>query len=120
MRPIRMRGAAPILLGLLVSMSAAAQPELTGSTPSDGASLSTAPEEIMLEFAGPVALTAVIVHASDGSAHAIESLPRERSAEFAVSAPELDPGSYRIEWRALEYTTHVTSGEFGFEVGASN
>lgn len=118
MRRIPITGTAPMLLGLLVSMSAAAEPELTGSTPADGASLSAPPEEIVLEFANSVALTAVIVHESDDSAHAMESLPTERSARFEIAAPELEPGSYRIEWRAIEDTIHVTSGEFGFEIGA--
>jgi methionine-rich copper-binding protein CopC len=112
------RRTAPMLvLGLLVSMSAAAaEPELSSSTPPDGASLSTVPKQIVLDFAGPVALTAVIVHESDGAAHAIASLPRDRGAHFVVSAPKLEPGSYRIEWRAIADTTHVTSGEFGFEI----
>lgn len=119
MRHVPTKRTAPMLLGLLITTSAVAEPELSSSTPPDGASLSTAPAEIMLEFAGPVALTAVIVHEADGDAHALESLPSERSAQLVVTVPELEPGSYRIEWRALENTTHVTSGEFGFEI-ASN
>lgn len=118
MRQISITRTAPMLLGLLVSMSAAAEPELTGSTPADGTSLSAPPGEIVLEFADPVALTAVIVHEPDGAAHAMESLPTERSARFEIPAPELESGSYRIEWRAIEDTIHVTSGELGFEIGA--
>jgi copper resistance protein C len=111
------RGAAPALvLGLFVSMAAVAKPELSGSTPADGATLSSAPEEIVLDFAGPVALAAVIVHESDGASHAIKSLPRERAAHLVVKAPKLKPGSYRIEWRALSDATYATSGSFSFKV----
>jgi methionine-rich copper-binding protein CopC len=110
------RTAPTLALGLLISMSAAAEPELSSSTPADGAALSSAPAQIVLDFAGPVVLTAVIVHESDGAAHAIKSLPKERAAHLIVGAPKLEPGSYRIEWRALSDTTHVTSGEFGFEI----
>ncbi len=117
MRRIPMRRTAPMLLALLMSTSIMAEPQFTGSTPADGASLGSAPEEITLEFAQPVVLTAVIVHhESDGASHAIQDIPRERAAELVVPAPELEPGSYRIEWRALDDTIHVTSGDFGFEI----
>lgn len=111
------RGTAPALvLGLLMSMPLAAKPELSSSMPADGATLSTPPSEIVLDFAGPVALTAVIVHESDGASHAIATLPNERAAHLVVKAPKLKPGSYRIEWRALSDATYATSGEFGFKI----
>ena len=110
------RTAPTLVLGLLVSMSIAAEPKLSSSTPADGATLSTAPADIVLDFAGPVALTAVIVHDADGTAHAIKSLPNERAAHLVVKAPKLKPGSYRIEWRALSDATYATSGAFGFKI----
>ena len=116
MRDIVRRTAPALALGLLVSMSAAAEPKLASSTPADGATLSSAPAEIVLDFAGPVALTAVIVHDADGTAHAIKSLPAERAAHLVVEAPKLRSGSYRIEWRALSDATYATSGEFGFKI----
>ncbi len=110
------RRCAPLLaLGLIVSMSAAAEPKLLGSTPNDGATLSSPPTEIVLTFAGPVALTGVTVE-SDGAAHAITSLPDERAAHLVIKAPKLKPGKYRVQWNALSDSTHVTSGVFGFEI----
>ena len=116
MKRLPVRLTAAMLIGLLVPLSASAEPEFTGSRPADGATLSTAPSQLTLEFAEPVTLSAVIVHESDGDSHAIATLPTERSAQFVVDAPDLEPGSYRIEWRALDDTIHLTSGEFSFEI----
>jgi len=33
-----------------------------------------------------------------------------------VSLPKLDPGRYKVTWRALSVDTHVTEGDFTFEV----
>lgn len=112
------RRAAPMVaIGLLLSMSAtAAEPKLMSSTPADGATLSSAPTEVVLNFAGPVALTGVAVVQSNGAAHAIESLPDGRAAHLVVKVPKLKRGKYRIEWYALSDSTHVTTGEFGFEI----
>jgi methionine-rich copper-binding protein CopC len=33
-----------------------------------------------------------------------------------VSLPELAPGTYRVRWRVLSVDTHVTEGDFTFDV----
>jgi methionine-rich copper-binding protein CopC len=33
-----------------------------------------------------------------------------------VSLPKLEPGRYRVTWRVLSVDTHVTEGDFTFEV----
>jgi hypothetical protein len=33
-----------------------------------------------------------------------------------VSLPQLAPGTYRVTWRVLSVDTHVTEGDFTFEV----
>ena len=35
---------------------------------------------------------------------------------LSVSLPPLAPGRYRVTWRALSVDTHVTEGDFTFEV----
>jgi methionine-rich copper-binding protein CopC len=117
MMPIAIRRTAPMLvLGWLASMSAAAEPTLMGSKPANDETLSSAPQEIVLDFAEPVALAAVIVHESDGKAHAIVPLPTERDAHLVVAAPKLESGRYTIEWRALSDSTHATTGAFSFTI----
>jgi copper resistance protein C len=41
--------------------------------------------------------------------------PADR-AVMRVSLPQLPPGTYRVVWRALSVDTHVTEGDFTFEV----
>lgn len=116
MTHISRRHAPLLVLGLLLSTAAAAaEPKLMSSMPADGAILSSAPAEIVLDFAGPVVLTGVLVQ-SDGAAHAIAPLPDQRAARLVVKAPKLRPGKYRIVWNALSDSTHITSGGFGFEI----
>jgi hypothetical protein len=37
-------------------------------------------------------------------------------ALLIVSVPPLKPGKYKVVWRAVSVDTHVTSGDFTFEV----
>jgi methionine-rich copper-binding protein CopC len=37
-------------------------------------------------------------------------------ALLQVSLPQLAPGRYRVMWRVLSVDTHVTEGDFTFDV----
>jgi len=41
--------------------------------------------------------------------------PSDRTV-LRVSVPHLAPGSYRVVWRVLSVDTHVTEGDYRFEV----
>lgn len=45
-----------------------------------------------------------------------KSVPERNGARMAVSLPPLAPGRYRVVWRALSADTHVTEGDFTFEL----
>jgi methionine-rich copper-binding protein CopC len=38
------------------------------------------------------------------------------STVLTVSLPELAPGRYRVKWRVLSVDTHVTEGDYSFDV----
>jgi methionine-rich copper-binding protein CopC len=38
------------------------------------------------------------------------------ATELVVSLPQLAPGTYRVTWRVLSVDTHVTEGNFTFDV----
>ena len=38
------------------------------------------------------------------------------ATRLVVSLPQLGPGTYRITWRVLSVDTHVTEGDFTFDV----
>lgn len=107
----------PLLLAAAaISAAALAHTDIDGSTPADGATLATAPDELVLEFSAPVRLTAVTVRAADGTEREVDSLPDGFAKRFSVPAPALGPGSYDVEWRALSEDTHVIEGAFAFTV----
>jgi methionine-rich copper-binding protein CopC len=35
---------------------------------------------------------------------------------LTVSVPQLAPGRYRVKWRVLSVDTHVTEGDYSFDV----
>ena len=41
--------------------------------------------------------------------------PKDRTA-LSVSVPALAPGRYRVIWRVLSVDTHVTEGDFTFDI----
>ena len=43
-------------------------------------------------------------------------LDRADAALLQVSLPQLAPGTYRVAWRVLSVDTHVTEGDFTFDV----
>ena len=43
-------------------------------------------------------------------------LDRADATLLQVSLPQLAPGTYRVAWRVLSVDTHVTEGDFSFDV----
>ena len=41
---------------------------------------------------------------------------QSNGALLTVSLPELKPGKYKVVWRAVSVDTHVTTGNFTFEI----
>ena len=41
---------------------------------------------------------------------------RRTRRRWRVSLPRLAPGTYRVEWRVLSVDTHVSEGDFKFDV----
>jgi methionine-rich copper-binding protein CopC len=43
-------------------------------------------------------------------------IDQSNAALLTVSLPELKPGKYKVVWRAVSVDTHITTGNFTFEV----
>jgi copper resistance protein C len=43
-------------------------------------------------------------------------IDKSNPAVLTVSLPELKPGKYKVVWRAVSVDTHVTTGNFTFEI----
>ncbi|MCW2949563.1 MAG: copper resistance protein CopC [Thermoleophilia bacterium] len=102
---------------------AAAHSRLTASTPSDGATLTQAPDRIELRFSGHVTVEhgSVQVFAPDGS-HVERGKPfSAESSLTVVQHVDADvPGTYGVAYRVSSGDGHVVTGAISFSVGASD
>lgn len=98
-----------------------AHTELTGSMPSDKATVNAPLKEIMLKFEEPVRLTALSLADASGAKKALADVPKEDAARFTIAVRDsLAPGSYVATWRAVGDDTHVVTGQIHFTVGMAH
>ncbi len=124
----RARGALAhrVLLALLTAallavtpVAASAHDTLTDSSPRDGEVL-PAPTELLLTFSGEISPvgTAVELTGPDGPAPTGDPVVDGRVVTVPVTG-DLVPGAYTVAWRVTSGDGHPISGEFGFEVEAT-
>jgi len=93
---------------------------LDHAAPAVGSAVRTSPEQVKLWFTQqlePAFSTVRVVDRSNkrvdrGDAKVDPGDPRI----LQVSVPTLAPGRYRVFWRVLSADTHVTEGDFTFDV----
>ena len=100
-----------------LSLPAYSHTQLSESVPANEAALDQAPEEISLTFSAAVRLTAVTIE-FDSESHSLDVDSKEPATDFSVGLPELVPGEYVVQWRALSEDTHVISGEIRFTISS--
>jgi methionine-rich copper-binding protein CopC len=109
-------------LGLLVLVPTLTGPvlahsELRRSDPRDGAQLASPPAAIELVFNEKVQVTAVRLYADDGKEIIMERSPIAERTSERRNLPALQPGAYRIEWRAISADGHPVGGAIRFRIG---
>lgn len=105
-----------LILFAAIALDVHAHTVLSSSVPADNAEETAAPETITLSFSTEVRLTGLTMEDAAGTAVDLGSIPTVTQQEFIIPAPELQPGTYRVTWRAIGADSHVVSGEFRFEV----
>lgn len=112
-----MRLAVAVVLAALAATPAMAHSELRRSVPEQGAVLAAPPERIELTFNERVQLTALRLRRVGGGEIALPDRRAIREArEENARLPPLDPGEYRLEWRAISADGHPVGGVIGFSV----
>jgi methionine-rich copper-binding protein CopC len=109
---------AAALFGLAAS-PAAAHSELVSSTPEDGAVLSSAPGQVLLEFTEDVQATGSAVVVTDTSGQRIDD-----ESSFAVSGTTVkttvddtvSSGTYLVAYRVVSVDGHVVDGTLSYLV----
>lgn len=112
-----------VLLALLLAVvapAAAAHAFLEHASPRVGETVHAAPGAVKVWFTEALepAFSALRVFDKDGKQVDRKDPqvdPSDRTV-MRVSLPQLPPGTYRVQWRALSVDTHVTEGDFTFTV----
>jgi copper transport protein len=108
---------------LLAVSTSLAHAKLESSSPSSGESLHTAPSSVTLRFSVRVqsSMSSIAVKDASGGAVAVGAIVDfEQGKMISVPLPQLAPGTYRVEWRALSADDHMIEGNFEFSVGAAS
>jgi len=111
------------LFALLLTMApgqAVAHAFLDHATPAVGSVIHGSPSEVRLWFTQELesAFSSVKILDRDGKQVDKQDQHADRAnpAMLQVSLPQLPPGRYRVVWRVLSVDTHVTEGDFVFDV----
>ena len=93
---------------------------LDHAAPAVGSAIHGSPAQVRLWFTQELepAFSTLKVLSADGKQvdKQDKQVDRANGALLQVSLPQLAPGRYRVVWRALSVDTHVTEGDFTFEV----
>ena len=125
-RPSAMNGKR-LLLTLSVATSAfllaplaGAHAHLDRAVPAVGSSVRESPRELKLWFTQRLEPAFSKVRVVDGKGKRVDNDDPRVDADSAtvlrVTLPRLAPGTYRVQWRVLSVDTHVSEGDFKFDV----
>jgi methionine-rich copper-binding protein CopC len=112
-------GSALFLLVGIVTAGAHAQ--LVRAEPAAGGNVGKPPSEVTLHFNERLegAFSSVVVR--DAAGKQVDkgdgAVDKKDHRIIRVSLPELEPGVYKVEWRAVSADTHRVNGDFTFKVG---
>ena len=93
---------------------------LDQARPAVGSTVHGSPAEIRLSFTSPLEPAFSSVKVLDTSGRQVDrkdnQVDQRDPAQIKVTVPTLANGTYRVVWHALSVDSHVTDGDFTFEV----
>lgn len=112
---------APIALSLALASAAAAHGKKEASTPADGATIATAPETLVVRFDQPHRVTLLEIEGPNGAKSRLTvTQGMTPTREITAEPPEIiEPGDYRLTWRALAEDGHMVEDGIGFTYAPS-
>src|ERR1700719_356310 len=109
------------LIVLADSARVKAHAVLKDAVPGVGGTLQTPPSEVRIRFTENIepAFSKIQVFNASGSEVDKRDVHLDPSdhAVLHVSLPRLGAGTYKVVWRVVSVDTHVTNGNFTFQVG---
>jgi methionine-rich copper-binding protein CopC len=116
----------PFAIGLIVLLAMAARADahafLVRAEPRVGSRMKKAPNEVQIWFSEPVQPALSSIKVFDGSGKQVDKndahLDRYNRALLHVSLRQvLAPGTCKVIWQVTSVDTHVTTGDFRFQIG---
>lgn len=109
-----------VLAFAIFAPAAFAHAFLEHAEPRVGSTVDKPPARITLKFSEALEPAFSTVKVVDGAGQQVDAKdgqvdPKDRTV-MSISVPALKPGTYKVIWRALSADTHVTQGDFKFEV----
>ena len=109
-----------LLLLTAAASQAAAHAFLDHAAPAVGSTIHESPAQLRLWFTQELEPAFSTVRVLDRDGKQVDKQDKQgdlaNPALLQVSLPQLAPGRYRVVWRALSVDTHVTEGDFIFDV----
>ena len=103
-----------------LSLPAGAHAYLERAQPAAGSSVRESPRELTLWFTQKIEPAFSEVRVLDPGGKQVDAgAPRfdsDGAKALRISLPKLAAGTYRVKWRILSVDTHVSEGEFTFDV----
>jgi copper resistance protein C len=109
---------------LLIILTATARVEahafLNEAEPGVGSTVQTSPKEVRIRFTENIEPAFSSIQVFDASGKEVDKrdvhLDRSDRALLHVSLRHLGAGIYKVVWRVVSVDTHVTNGDFAFQV----
>jgi len=102
------------------AVTAAAHAFLERAVPAVGSVVHASPARIELRFTQRIEPAFSSVQVFDTAGKRIDrddgAVDAADATLLRVSLPPLAPGTYRVKWRVLSIDSHVTDGDFSFDV----
>ncbi len=88
--------------------------------PKVGSKVQTSPPEVKVWFTQKLVIAFSDLKVLDAAGNEVDKhdkrLDKTDATLVIISVPALKPGKYKVVWRAVSVDTHVTTGDFAFEV----
>jgi methionine-rich copper-binding protein CopC len=108
------------LLVLLPSARVSAHAFLEHSDPPVGGKVHSAPAAVRIWFTEAIEPAFSRIKVFDATGKEVDKKDthsdRSNRSLLEVSLPRLGPGTYKVAWRVVSVDTHLTNGDFTFEV----
>ena len=113
-------GAVVLSAALACSPDTFAHAFLDHAAPAVGSTVRGPPAEVRLWFTQELEPAFSTLRVFDASGKQVDRQDRQVESGdrtlLRVSLPQLRPGTYRVVWRVLSVDTHVTEGDYSFEI----